>query len=425
MIGSHEKGKGVRWLLLAGLLALVLGWSPSLVGAVVARDSTPIVRERIRHANRAAAVGQSLGQDSPRVTVSLTPAEQTAEPGETLQVTVSLSTVVPLRTLQCSLRFDPAVFEAIGFEAGPFFVDWANAHGGTALVFPNPPPIDNVGGKAGVVSIAIMGGEAGGPTGSGAFGSFRLRVRPEAAAQESHLRLEDVVAGDDQADPVPERDIAVSGGVVIIGGESPGATPTPTAQPPRPGTPQLTVSLAPTEQSARPGESLDVTVDLSSKVALRTLQCALRFDPAVLEAVGFEPGPFFVEWANAHGGTALVFPNPPPIDNVQGKAGVVSIAIMGGEAGGPSGTGVFGTFRLKVRPGAAAQVTELRLEDVVAGDDQAEPVPETEIVISGGRVNVTGAAASPTATVPPSPTARPTTTPSALKRIYLPFANRG
>src|SRR5262245_9186873 len=91
----------------------------------------------------AAAGGRPLQGDPPRVVLSLLPASQAVEPGQTVDVELSINAAIPVRSMQASLKFDPTVLQATKFEAGPYFKAWAEAHGGTALVFPDPAPINN------------------------------------------------------------------------------------------------------------------------------------------------------------------------------------------------------------------------------------------------------------------------------------------
>jgi hypothetical protein len=386
----------LRTLLLALALVAAVGGAGSLARASAQRPNDP-----------------------PHVELSLMPAAQSIDPGQPVNVDVVINSAVAVRSVQFSLRFNPAVLQASGFDAGPFFKTWADANGGTALVFPSPAPIDNVAGKAGVVSINILGGGAGGPMGTGVIGTFHLSVKSGTAGMQSSLSLEDVVVGDSELNAV--TDVALHSASVQASGGA--VTPTPTES----AAGHVELSLMPATQSADPGQSVNVNVVVNTNVPLRSVQFSLHFNPAVLQASGFDAGPFFKSWADAHGGSALVFPDPAPIDNVTGKVGVVSINILGGEASGPSGTGVVGTFHLSVKPGTAGMRSDLSMADVVVGDADLNAV--NDVVLRTAEVQVAGVVPTPTNTPRPGPSATPTHSATATSTtghymIYLPVAKK-
>ncbi len=143
--------------------------------------------------------------------MSVSPASQEVDAGETFDVEIMIDTDVATRGAQCAVSFDPDVVQCNGYTAGGFYSDWAAAHGGSTMVFPEPV-IDNVGGSISDIGIAIMGGDPGGPTGSGAFVIYHFTAVADGV---SRIELENVKVVDVQSLGIP--DVVVNDGEVLVG----------------------------------------------------------------------------------------------------------------------------------------------------------------------------------------------------------------
>lgn len=136
---------------------------------------------------------------------------------------------------------------------------------------------------------------------------------------------------------------------------------------PEPGPPALaSMSVVPDKQSVSAGDSFTVDVLISTKEASRGAQCTLIFDAAVMRFEEFIEGSFYKGWADSNGGFTMVLTNP-----VMSKNGLVSataIAIIGGNKGGPVGSGVFGRYRFTALTHIDGPLP-VSLKDVKVGDD--------------------------------------------------------
>jgi hypothetical protein len=122
----------------------------------------------------AALVAGCLSEATPTAaastSVSISPAAQQVQPGDTFNVDVTINTDTPTRGAQFSLTFDPALLQMTKATVGGFYQDWAKSNQAAAnIVVPFKP--DNQKGTTTVGAVIIIGGQAGpndqGPTGTG------------------------------------------------------------------------------------------------------------------------------------------------------------------------------------------------------------------------------------------------------------------
>jgi hypothetical protein len=146
------------------------------------------------------------------VSVSMSPSTQSVSPGEAFQVDLVIDTDTPSRGAQASLTFDPVLVEVTEVTEGDFFKAWAEASGNFTLLFPEPT-IDNVAGEVSGFSVAVIGTNPGGPTGSGLLWTYHMTAKAEVTGT-SDLVLADVVLADALGSGIPGVD--VNDGKVVV-----------------------------------------------------------------------------------------------------------------------------------------------------------------------------------------------------------------
>jgi hypothetical protein len=117
-------------------------------------------------------------------------------------------------------------------------------------------------------------------------------------------------------------------------------------------------------QNVKSGDSLEAKILIETKSALRGAQWNLSFNPQVLRCEKVTEGSFFKDWAIAHNGETILFPEP-EIDNAGGHVSDVGIAILSNQEGGVSGQGIVCTYSFT----ALSQSVEIPvLSDVQVAD---------------------------------------------------------
>lgn len=165
------------------------------------------------------------------------------------------------------------------------------------------------------------------------------------------------------------------------------------------------MALVPSKDVVAPGEEFDlsVVITINSDTPSRAAQCALNFDPQVVEVLSVEEGGFYKDWATGHGGDTVVMPSKPQIDNKAGLVGMMGVAILGGEESGPTGSGQLFTYRVKVKKGAKGQTT-FSLSEVLVTDsgnnELKQPQPLGGVRTQDAVISIGGEAA------PEQPTAQ-------------------
>lgn len=127
----------------------------------------------------------------------------------------------------------------------------------------------------------------------------------------------------------------------------------------------------------QPGESFSIEVVIDSPVATRAAQFGLAFDPLKLRCDEAELGPFYDDWAVAHGGASALVPAP-RIDNARGIVSPASAVILGGAEGGPSGQGVTVIYHFTALASGLAELSLTEPLIVGASPEGLIAVPDVE-----------------------------------------------
>ncbi|MGQ9675495.1 MAG: cohesin domain-containing protein [Chloroflexota bacterium] len=154
---------------------------------------------------------------NPSATLGISPETVTVHPGAFFEVKVLIKGDIPLRTAQCSLKFDPSLLEVESVVEGDFFKTWASANNCATLVFPEPA-IDNASGVVASTGVAIMGLTEGGPSGEGSLFIYKMKAKAGAKGRAA-LTLDQVVVGD--PDDQELSGVVVKGGEVVVSDTAP------------------------------------------------------------------------------------------------------------------------------------------------------------------------------------------------------------
>jgi hypothetical protein len=141
---------------------------------------------------------------------------------------------------------------------------------------------------------------------------------------------------------------------------------------------KATVSLA-IDRDIKQGDMFAVEVRIDTKTACRGAQCVLSFDPALMRCDEVIEGGFFKDWASANGGSTLLMPLSPSIDNNQGRVpatGAAGIAVLGCGQEGVKGEGVLLSYHFTALADGTASPT---LSEVVLIDVTGNAIPEVEV----------------------------------------------
>ena len=402
--------------------------------------------------------GTSTGSPTPTpaVSMAISPASIAASGiGSAVNFDILLSSDSPTRGAQAAISFNPAVLSCSSVTEGTFYSAWATANGGSTIMLPSRPAIDNVNGKIATASISILGaaatpdpqGRIGGVTGSGVF----LSVTCQAVGNGvSAIILSDVQVGDDRSQFSVSYPVTLLAGNVFVGVPTytPTVTPTfthtptgtlPTQTPTRTptgtgtitptptgtGTPTPsptgtltvtptvgTLNLVPAATIVAPNQSFTVEMDLNTTQPSWAIQFGATFDKAILHCDSIERGNFYTDWADQNSYTWLEIP-PPTCNNATGKIVLGSTSIVGVEQNGrgPSGSGKVYTLHFTA---LAAGTSPITLTDVIVSDaylvnkDGHNTTSPLAISVSGANVTVSNSAPTPTHT--PTPTKTPTPT---------------
>ena len=154
------------------------------------------------------------------------------------------------------------------------------------------------------------------------------------------------------------------------------------------------------------GQTLSVTVSITTTAASRAAQFGLLFNPALLACQAITEGTFYKSWTQANGGSTIDFPAG-SCDNTNGVVNTFGIVILGGPSGqGPLGSGLLATVRFHALSNG---VSPLTLQNVVVSDanpNGAQPLPLTLV---NGQIAV-GVTPTPAPSGTPTPSATPTST---------------
>lgn len=170
-----------------------------------------------------------------------------ASVGETFNVDVVIETDKKTRSAMMKITFNPSVLECLELKEGGFYKTWATANSGQTYLHPNPPVINNTNGTIQDFGITILLADvdpspayAGGPSGRGVFVTLTFRAKANGASQ---LQMQNVILGDDAAEPYQLAVTPQTGQVFV------GITPTPTQQGAATATPTRTLPAGNTTDS--------------------------------------------------------------------------------------------------------------------------------------------------------------------------------
>lgn len=135
------------------------------------------------------------------------------------------------------------------------------------------------------------------------------------------------------------------------------------------------VSISVADRNVKQGNEFTVDVRVKTDALCRGAQFELTFDPALMKCESAIEGGFLKDWALAKGGSTVVVPHP-TIDNSLGHVSTMGIAVMGGGAGGATGSGVVCTYHFTALADGKAEPT---LSDVVVIDVSGNAIPEVEV----------------------------------------------
>ena len=149
---------------------------------------------------------------NPDTSMSISPATQTVNAGESFDVEVVVATTGLTRAAQFDLSFAPSLVQVTSVTEGNYYSDWATAHGG--LTYFNPGATNNTAGTVHMAAVAILGGGPGGQTGSGTFIVVHMTAKTGVSGT-SALTLFDIIVADENAQAIP--DVVINSGEVVVG----------------------------------------------------------------------------------------------------------------------------------------------------------------------------------------------------------------
>ena len=169
------------------------------------------------------------------------------------------------------------------------------------------------------------------------------------------------------------------------------------------------MSISPAVQTVSPRANFDIVVALNTSVPSRGGQCALSFNPTLMQCNSVTEGSFYKGWAQANSSSTIVFPQP-TINNSTGQVTLIGIAIMGTKDGGASGGGEFCTCHMTAKSGSGG-TSAVTLSDVAIIDPSGDMI--TGISVNNGQIVITSSTSTPTPTPTLTPTPTPTPTPTS------------
>lgn len=203
----------------------------------------------------------------------------TIEPGvcDIFTVNVSVSDVKILYRWEFSMSFNSTAMECVAVEEGPFLKE-----GGTTMF--TPPIINNVAGTIEGVLCTLVE-TVPGVNGSGTLANVTFHCKGEG---ESGLNLYDTLLKDSFGGDIPH---STEGGFVV----------------------QVvtTIEVSPSNMTVWVCDTFTVNITVSNVVNLYTWEFNMTFDPAAMECLSVEEGPFL-----KLGGTTAF--TPPTINNTAG-----------------------------------------------------------------------------------------------------------
>jgi hypothetical protein len=154
------------------------------------------------------------------------------------------------------------------------------------------------------------------------------------------------------------------------------------------------VTLRPSAPTVAPGANFDIDVLINSDTATRGAQFGVTFDPHLVRFSSADAGEFYSDWADAHDGQATIaVPFRAAVNAAQTSVGAV--AILAGDAGGPSGSGRLLRMSFAALPGASGPVY-FGFDNLKISSAQARSLPVITATGAGVGVGLSTAPAAPT-----------------------------
>jgi hypothetical protein len=122
--------------------------------------------------------------------MSVMPATQTVEEGDTFTVTVDIRTDSATRGGQCNLGYDPALVRVPGVSQGSFYSGWVSE---SENLYWHQPDIDNEAGLVSNACVALSEVSPDGPSGSGCFIVVQMTALERGTLE---INLEEVIVAD-------------------------------------------------------------------------------------------------------------------------------------------------------------------------------------------------------------------------------------
>ena len=163
---------------------------------------------------------------------------------------------------------------------------------------------------------------------------------------------------------------------------------------------ETSMSISPSTQTVDPGESFDVNIVVDTTGLTRIAQCDLSFDPSMVQVDSVTEGTYYSDWASAHGGQTYFMAGT--IDNSAGTIAMSGVSILGGDAGGQTGSGTFITIHMTAKTGVSGTsplilpAEGVIADGVIIGDEDGQPIPD--VVTNDGEVVIQESGTAPAVT---------------------------
>jgi hypothetical protein len=339
-------------------------------------------------------LGNASVMASDSVVLGFSPAEKTADAGETITLDVVIDTgSTKIRGWQGGVVFDSEMLECTGLAEGGFLKKFGTD--ATESPFADPE-IDNDTGEVNHIGYAIVSQTAGGVSGKGVLCTLTFKVK-EDASDSTQISLVDVIVAGQDAAAIEDNNITLNEGTVAVN------------------PPVLSISSDVTSVKTGASFTLEIKIDTSGlKTAGAGL--SLTFDPVYMSCQGIEPDDFYTD--------AFLDPENPEIDNTAGTVEFFLVAPDNPSSGAKSGSGVLCSFKMKAKSKTGTAVFSVEDEEILGeeGDSVAGAVVSPaslsiKVKAAGSSGGGGGGGGNPTTTTPvasPSPTvtSAPSPTPS-------------
>jgi hypothetical protein len=338
-------------------------------------------------------LGSAVAQASGGVTVSLSPAEKSADAGETVTLDVKIDTgSTKIRGWQGGIVFDSEMLECTEVTEGEFLQSFGTETNASPF---DEPDIDNDGGMIDHISYAIVSQTAGGVSGTGILCTLTFKVK-EDAADSTEIDPVDVIIADKDALAIDNDAITLKGATISI-------------NPPSMGIFSETASI-------KTGASFDLEIKVdTSGVKSGGAGLSLAYDPELVSCKKVDPGSFYT------GGS--LDPEEPVIDDSEGTVEYFQVNLDDSSAEGKSGSGILCVFSMKAK--SRAGTVTISIEGGTVLDSEGNDLLNTVVNPAGISIKIKsastggggggGGGSNPTTTTPvasPSPTPTLTLTPT-------------